>query len=248
MVTSEKWRRNLVKSASTRGGWTEFKDPSSGKTFYHNESTGESRWTKPDRNAVATPVSSFVQKQWEKKRRNSIKTGEDGPWTQYTDPNTGRIFFHNHETGESKWYTSTSVGVKTSGRETTSNTWTKHVDPDSGAVFWHNAETQERVWDEETDADRSPNSAKGVNSVDLEKLKQENQNLRNYVKEFERAAKRYRVQLRSSTKLKAKVKSLRDENEMLRKELVEERRRSHSAEVSLLFGSDMDYAAYRGWY
>lgn len=63
-----------------KGDWLEAVDPNSGRTYWHNEKTGESSWTDPHKEA-----------------------GAGGDWTEATDPASGKKYWHNAKTGESSW-------------------------------------------------------------------------------------------------------------------------------------------------
>ena len=111
-----KARRRSITVREVNKEWTEHVDPETGKTFYHNESTGISQYENPtedkeedeeeeeDEEASGlTGVRAFVQAEFKKKRRSSISEKINDEWTIHTDPETNSIFYHNETTGMSTW-------------------------------------------------------------------------------------------------------------------------------------------------
>jgi len=74
-------------------GWEQQTDPTSGKPYWCNRSTGESSWTPPAAPAPApapAPVPAAGP---------ALPQG----WETATDPSSGKIYYFNRGTGETKW-------------------------------------------------------------------------------------------------------------------------------------------------
>ena len=120
-------RRSITKQ--TVGDWAEHLDPSTGKTFWHNETTGVSQWFAPaeasttignveedredeDTDAIVEEEEALrryafdrEQAEFQMRRRMSVSSVDVGThWTQYEDADSGDTFWHNSATGVSKWY------------------------------------------------------------------------------------------------------------------------------------------------
>ena len=78
-------------------GWNAFQDPSSGRTYYANEITGESTWDRPETTTTTVAPSPSPSP--------SPDTNSDLPsgWAAYVDPGSGRTYYSNQSTGESTW-------------------------------------------------------------------------------------------------------------------------------------------------
>uniref|UniRef100_A0A7S3D0Q5 WW domain-containing protein n=1 Tax=Palpitomonas bilix TaxID=652834 RepID=A0A7S3D0Q5_9EUKA len=61
------------------GDWVSLVDPNTGRTYYSNVKTKETRWNLPP------------------------EVIQQGPWKKYTDARTGRNYYHNSDTNETKW-------------------------------------------------------------------------------------------------------------------------------------------------
>ncbi|KAJ3695697.1 hypothetical protein LUZ60_001074 [Juncus effusus] len=105
-------------------GWIEAKDPSSGVTFYHNQSTGESQWDRPcqisassaQSTIAASSAQSAVQSassaqstvQYASSAQNTVESASsiqslpDG-WVETIDPSTGLKYYCNVKTQVSQW-------------------------------------------------------------------------------------------------------------------------------------------------
>merc|ERR1712232_684718 len=73
-------------------GWEAANDPSSGKQYYFNRATGETKWDHPSGSAGASPSSSFASSD------PSLPAG----WESAKDP-SGKEYYFNRSTGETKW-------------------------------------------------------------------------------------------------------------------------------------------------
>ncbi|XP_038698119.1 uncharacterized protein LOC119995688 [Tripterygium wilfordii] len=70
-------------------GWEEAKDPTSGASYYYNESTGKSQWEKPLEMPCSIPTQS------------SVSLLED--WVEAQDETTGHRYYYNTKTHVSQW-------------------------------------------------------------------------------------------------------------------------------------------------
>ena len=90
--------------------WQEFTDEATGTPFYYNSLTGETSWERPHGSEIANGsdgVSGSAQ---------FSEAANYGPWSAHVDEATGKTFWHNDDTGESKWENPTQV-QGTSGTE-----------------------------------------------------------------------------------------------------------------------------------
>jgi hypothetical protein len=77
-----------VDGAKKQEKWTEVRDPSTGKTYFHNSVTGVSSWTDPRAIAPKPAVSN-----------SSLVS----PWTAKQDPASGKTYYYNSATNETSW-------------------------------------------------------------------------------------------------------------------------------------------------
>ena len=167
-----KARRRSITVREVNKEWTEHVDPETGKTFYHNEDTGVSQYENPE--AKKSNVEKFVQKEFAKARRRSITVREvNKEWTEHVDPETGKTFYHNEDTGISQYENpaedkeedkeeeeeaSGLTGVRafvqaefkkkrrSSISEKMNDEWTIHTDPETNSIFYHNETTGMSTW------------------------------------------------------------------------------------------------------
>ena len=110
--TAKSWakrRRGSVVTGSI-GKWEVHKDPNTGKVFYFNPQTKQSRWDKPTEASSGGgggpkggAKGGDTAASWAKRRRGSIVTGSIGMWEVHKDPNSGSTFYYNKATKESQW-------------------------------------------------------------------------------------------------------------------------------------------------
>ncbi|GLT88016.1 hypothetical protein SLE2022_060610 [Rubroshorea leprosula] len=70
-------------------GWVEAKDPSSGASYYYNESTGVSQWERPGATSTSGQMPLFSQL--------------PGDWVEAVDDTTGCKYYYNTKTQLSQW-------------------------------------------------------------------------------------------------------------------------------------------------
>ncbi|KHG23661.1 WW domain-binding 4 [Gossypium arboreum] len=79
----------LMETAKLPPGWVEAKDPSSGASYYYNESKGKSQWERP----VETSSSTHFP----------FATRHVEDWVEAVDETTGRKYYYNTKTNISQW-------------------------------------------------------------------------------------------------------------------------------------------------
>jgi hypothetical protein len=133
-------------AAKVAAAWTTAVDPDTGAAYWWNAITNESRWVEEDtEDAAADDESSEVSESDETdftddesdaegaaveaveatpskaRRRRSIVSNTPGvgasEWIEYTDPETGAIFFYNSSTDESRWEQPAEMAVAEAQRE-----------------------------------------------------------------------------------------------------------------------------------
>ncbi|KAK8570838.1 hypothetical protein V6N13_103237 [Hibiscus sabdariffa] len=79
----------LVETGQLLPGWVEAKDPSSGASYYYNESIGKSQWERPVETSLSTSIPSA--------------TRLVGDWVEAVDETTGHKYYYNTKTNISQW-------------------------------------------------------------------------------------------------------------------------------------------------
>lgn len=89
--------------------WTVHTDPDTGRKYYYNAATDESRWEKPEEsksrrsNAADDETSTNAQESEPQESRSTDGDEDDEEWAEYTDPDSGRKYYYNAVTDESRW-------------------------------------------------------------------------------------------------------------------------------------------------
>lgn len=116
--------------AASSSGWTEHRDPGSGKPYWFNPATKESRWTAPPELAAAAPAAPV--------RTGPARTGAPAAapaavvaptartgapatssaprakaraWVACTDPGSGQVYYFDTLSQESTWQTPADFGL-----------------------------------------------------------------------------------------------------------------------------------------
>lgn len=118
--------------AALPSGWEQVTDPSSGKPYYCNRTTGETSWTPPSAATSPTPAQAATAAAAAPSPTGATMpaaapaTGPSAPattvpapgstaaapaepmqilpgWEQGPDPTTGKLYYYNRNTGESSW-------------------------------------------------------------------------------------------------------------------------------------------------
>lgn len=79
-------------AAAGKGAWTEHKDPNSGVTYYYNNITKASSWTRPE-DFVEPTVASI----------EATIVAKNPKWSVSQDPSSGQFYYFNKENGQSTW-------------------------------------------------------------------------------------------------------------------------------------------------
>ncbi|KAE8664105.1 WW domain-containing protein, putative isoform 2 [Hibiscus syriacus] len=79
----------LVETGQLPPGWVVAKDPSSGASYYYNESIGKSQWERPVETSSSTSIS--------------YTTRLVGDWVESVDETTGHKYYYNTKTHISQW-------------------------------------------------------------------------------------------------------------------------------------------------
>jgi hypothetical protein len=80
--------------------WTEATDPSSGKVYYYNAKTGETSWEKPA--SVVEGETEETEKELKQAEEKTISGLPEG-WTEVKDPSSGKVYYYNPQTEETRW-------------------------------------------------------------------------------------------------------------------------------------------------
>lgn len=112
--------------------WRMEHDPASGRPFYVNPQTRETRWERPS--AVPAPAPEPA----------ALLTDD---WQPQVDPKTGRTFFVNHKTRQTSWEKPAKAVV---GAPALPAPWQASVDPRTGRTFYINHDTRVTSWERPT--------------------------------------------------------------------------------------------------
>eukprot|EP00941_MAST-03F_sp_MAST-3F-sp1_P000797 g797.t1 len=133
--------------------WDEVLDEESGQFYYVNTRTGETTWTPP----VASEWFENVDK-GELTGRSKATGRRQFEWEEMVDQETNQVYFYNPETDETRWTIPSSRGRtyfkenKESLEKNSARTgrkiynWEELEDPETGLTYYHNPETGETKW------------------------------------------------------------------------------------------------------
>ncbi len=95
-------RQSFVPALTPDKAWARLTDPTSGRPYWYNSATKESRWTDPA--AEAAPAQTSTSSSSSSVSSSPAATATTaGRWTRKHDPASGHYFYHNDSTGESSW-------------------------------------------------------------------------------------------------------------------------------------------------
>jgi hypothetical protein len=130
-------------------------DPSSGQTYYYNQTTQETSWERPNSKSkdAFSPEKTSV----------AVSTSD---WVETADPSSGQSYYYNQLTRETSWEKPTLTEIpapetiekksaapqqapqaNSSPLPASSSDWVETVDPSSGQTYYFNQVTQETSWD-----------------------------------------------------------------------------------------------------
>ncbi|KAA3472136.1 WW domain-binding protein 4 isoform X3 [Gossypium australe] len=122
----------LMETAKLPPGWVEAKDPSTGASYYYNESKGKSQWERP----VETSSSTHFP----------FATRHVEDWVEAVDETTGRKYYYNTKTNISQWecpdvlkpFASQHPGSRVSESTVNENStvWSSNLDKCFGCGGW----------------------------------------------------------------------------------------------------------------
>lgn len=134
--------------------WVEAKDPKSGKTYYYNKATKQTKWTKPD--------------SAEKPADTSADAENPALWKEGTDPKSGKKYYYNKSTKQTTWKRPAVLGPEegsadakpaeaakpvaaakpaaAAAPEDKLEDWREATDPRTGKKYWFNKATKKTTW------------------------------------------------------------------------------------------------------
>jgi len=165
--------------------WTKHEDPTTKRIYYHNKETNETKWednaavtihTDPTTsrrysyNAITEETEWLIEEDMNElnddededttnSNNNENENNTNDQWTVNTDQSTGRKYYFNATTGETKWANTEEEEKEEEEEEdieveqqqqqqqnSISKNITIHKDPKTNRRFSYNAITQETEW------------------------------------------------------------------------------------------------------
>ncbi|CAE7555763.1 ITCH [Symbiodinium natans] len=111
-------------------GWEQVTDPSSGRPYYCNRTTNETRWDPPPAGPTPGPMGG-------------APSGLPPGWEQVTDPSSGRPYYCNRSTGQTSW-DPPQGNMGGPGGAPGGPGWEQASDPNSGKTYYFNRATNEK--------------------------------------------------------------------------------------------------------
>ncbi|CAJ1355018.1 unnamed protein product [Effrenium voratum] len=84
-------------------GWEQQTDPSSGRSYYCNRATGETSWTPPPAGCAPMSAAPMSAPAPALGAGGGAIGGLPPGWEQTTDPGSGKVYYFNRGTGETRW-------------------------------------------------------------------------------------------------------------------------------------------------
>lgn len=148
--------------------WSRHVDTGSGRPYWHNSQTNQTTWNDPASAPAPAPAPMPA-------RQPTPALSAAAPeWTQHSDPNSGRAYWHNKTTGATSWSpppagtahrdnpaswqrgvtAASAVGAfsfevpaaRIQASVPAASDWAEHKDPGSGRPYWHNRRTGVTSW------------------------------------------------------------------------------------------------------
>lgn len=142
--------------------WLEVRDAATGRTYYYNKRTRETRWSRP---GAAEPQQHAEAEQADQQDADSDAVGQ---WREVRDPNTGRTYYYNTVTHETRWTNPEDPAPQEEQaaaapnpapepeqaqepepaleQEQPHDEWIEVYDPNSGRVYYYNPRTKATSW------------------------------------------------------------------------------------------------------
>jgi len=140
-------RRPPQASSQPPLGWKAFDDPGSGKVIYQNETTGETRWDLPPDEEEPSILASSKPPALANAPQAQAQAAQRGPtsdWKKFSDTKSGKVYYHNEVTDETRWDLPPGVHLDDEEREVQKDEeklpsgWKSMVDPESGRTIYMN--------------------------------------------------------------------------------------------------------------